>query len=185
MRGFRICLFWKGKRIMEGVRAIQSRFVGFHCGALKIYLIILRLFEANVASNDSYLVHFHSKIIMKLHFVSWDCLEAFSHRPDFAAKPRLYKLWPLVSKQLWGQGNNIGCKLMVIGHANLHKEDYDLKFVCTWLWLDFVSASAKFARSWLDCLDAFCDHLTLLKWAYSESSQNFEKVESFLARFML
>ena len=120
------------------------------------------------------LVHFHSKIIIKLHFVSWGCLEAVSHRPDFTAKPRVYKLWPLSSIQLWGQWNNIGCKLMVIGHVNFHIEDYDLKFTCTLLCLDFECASAKFAISWLDCLEAFCDHLTLLKWAYSESSQNFE-----------
>ena len=42
-------------------------------------------------------------------------------------------------------------------------------------------AKAKFINSWLDSYDAFYDHLTLLKWTYSDSSQNFEEVGSYLA----
>ena len=44
---------------------------------------------------------------------------------------------------------------MVIGRANFHIEDYDLKFTDSWLWLDF-----ECAKSWLDCLDAFYDGQT-------------------------
>ena len=59
--------------------------------------------------------------------------------------------------------------------------DYDLKFTDTWLWLDFVCARAKVTNSWFESYDAFYGHLTSFKWTYSESSQNFEEVESYLA----
>ena len=49
---------------------------------------------------------------------------------------------------------------MVFGRANFHIEDYDLKFTDSWLWLDFECARAKFAKSWLDCLNAFYDGQT-------------------------
>ena len=49
---------------------------------------------------------------------------------------------------------------MVIGRANFHIEDYDLKFTDSRLWLDFECARAKFTKSWLDCLDTFDDGQT-------------------------
>ena len=33
-------------------------------------------------------VHFQSNIILKLHFVSWCCLEALFHKPDFTSKTK-------------------------------------------------------------------------------------------------
>jgi hypothetical protein len=83
-----------------------------------------------------------------LHFDSWGCLEAVFYGPDFASKPRIYKLCPLISIQLLGWWNNIGCKLMVISRANFHIEDYDLKltYKYTRLWSNFECVRAKICQ---------------------------------------
>ena len=46
--------------------------------------------------------------------------------------------------------------------------------------MNFECAREKSTKSQLDSNHAFYDHFTFLKWTYSECSQNFEEVESYL-----
>ena len=132
------------------------------------------------------LVYFHSNIILKMHFVSWGCLEAVFTKTWFCFKTKASQILAFKSISNWSAVKFCWCKFIVIDRANIHIEDYNLKFTDTWLWLDFVCARAKFAKSWLDCLDAFHDCLTFKKWAYSECWQNFELVEvSLMGMFYL
>ena len=62
LSAFRIYPFFEAQTIIECAMAVKSGLGGFCSGALKIHLVILRLFEANKALNVSY-----SPISFKYH----------------------------------------------------------------------------------------------------------------------